>query len=141
MLLIPVPEQDETLEEAKRISRVEYEQLMHGVAPLPAAGMSVNNDDSRQDWETNLRDDLSRIEKEISDTQYKLHALQAEKDCVLKKLQEQRRRIAAAEEEVRERGQPIINYMDDFDWTPALRATMKRIFDINDFRLCQKGSV
>jgi ATP-dependent DNA helicase Q1 len=40
------------------------------------------------------------------------------------------------------RGKPRsgdIDYTEEFEWTPSLRATMKRVFDIQSFRLCQEG--
>ena len=36
----------------------------------------------------------------------------------------------------------LVNYMEqEFEWSKQLKLKLKRIFGIDDFRLCQKGSV
>ena len=69
----------------------------------------------------------------------KRRRLEKQRDDTAKKLREYRARVAAEQEEARERGVPTVDYMDDFEWTGALKATMREIFNIQDFRLCQKG--
>jgi ATP-dependent DNA helicase Q1 len=32
-----------------------------------------------------------------------------------------------------------IDYSEEFEWSASLRGTMKRVFGIQDFRLCQEG--
>lgn len=34
-----------------------------------------------------------------------------------------------------------IDYTEDFDWAGELKARMRNVFKIQDFRLCQKGYV
>ena len=128
-------DQVDELEEAKRISLLEYRTSASG---QPVAGSSHIVNGSSRGFETELQNELSRVETEIYNTRAKLDSLLTEKNEILKDLQEHRKSVAAAEEDARDR-EPAVNYMDDFDWTSALKTTMKRVFNINDFRLCQKG--
>ncbi|KAJ3539294.1 hypothetical protein NM688_g6382 [Phlebia brevispora] len=130
---------EKRLEEIERVSSMEYEHNKNARSFNAVAGPSRTKGAFHADGERSLQDELSRLENSISETQLKLQSLLAEKHRVTRKLQEHRNRTAAEEEAAREREQPTVNYMDDFDWTPALRTTMKRIFNIDDFRLCQKG--
>ena len=127
--------QEDSLQEVKRISLLEYERSINGQA---TAGPSNSMNGSSREYAEQLQKELSHLENEIYDAQTRLQSLLAKKSHVTKKLQEHRKQVAAAEEDARER-EPAVNYMDDFDWTPALSASMKRIFNIDSFRLCQKG--
>ena len=93
-----------------------------------------------REYEDQLQADLDRINRELDDVEGQRRRLERQRDDIAKKLREYRARVAAEQEEARERGVPTVDYMDDFEWTPALKATMRRIFSIPDFRLCQKGS-
>lgn len=124
------------------MSLYDYEQSQPRSAPIPTtngAGPSNANSAHRGNLEHELNQELSNVEKQIYDAQNKLRILSAQKDTILKKLHDHRKRVAADAEEAQYRGQPTINYMEDFEWTPALMAKMKRIFNIDNFRLCQKG--
>ena len=130
--------QERQLEEAKRMSRIDYSRKPPSA---PTAGPSKPSGLQHVGLEHELSDELSRVEESISEKQAELNSLVAQKERIVRMLQEYRKRVAADQEAAWERGQPTINYMDDFDWTSALKTTMKRIFNIDDFRLCQKGLV
>ena len=110
----------------------------NGAGPSSASENGPSN--LTREYQDQLQADLDRINHELDELDEQKRVLERQRDSTAKKLREYSARVAAEQEEARERGLPTVNYMDDFEWTPALKATMRRIFSIPDFRLCQKGS-
>lgn len=89
--------------------------------------------------------DLHTLDQEIEDAKAQRTAL----DALIRTLERQReeklqqiRSAQAVPGREPSKGKNVaasIDYTDEFDWTPALRAKMKSVFGFDSFRLCQEG--
>ncbi|KAI0634704.1 P-loop containing nucleoside triphosphate hydrolase protein [Trametes polyzona] len=87
---------------------------------------------------------LDTIERELRDAK----AQRAELDALIRALEGEKEEILRQMRSAQTRHSDIvkgkgvagrINYTEEFDWTPALRAKMKAVFGFDRFRLCQEG--
>ena len=122
--------------------------------PKPMAGPSTTNGAKRPSYlqKRELNGRLSSIESEIADVENNIAQLQtlrasliADRQQVLnelEKLDSHTRPFSsnAGSSKGKDRQQSdLIDYKEQFEWTPLLMATMKRVFNINNFRLCQEA--
>lgn len=103
--------------------------------------------------EADLTKTLDGLDSEITDVQRRIKELQA----LSKELTLERRKTAQLLEVVQQRssgGDPtgkgkgkaadrlgLLDYSQDFEWTPLLISKLKSVFKINNFRLCQEAYV
>ncbi|KAF9447006.1 ATP-dependent DNA helicase [Macrolepiota fuliginosa MF-IS2] len=91
--------------------------------------------------------DISGLKESIKSLSTQLHSKEDQKEGMLRMLQDLERvsepstlRSDAVGGKKGGRVQQGINYMDgNFDWMAGLKARMKSVFGISDFRLCQRG--
>ncbi len=84
---------------------------------------------------------IRSIEDQIRECQEIRATLLSDKTDVLRKLEATHRpapTLVPIKGKQRDDGTRV-DYNGDFDWTLALRTNLKKIFNIEDFRLCQKG--
>lgn len=118
------------------------------------AGPSTTNGAKQPSYlqKRELNGRLSSIESEIADVENNIAQLQtlrasliADRQQVLnelEKLDSHTRPFSsnAGSSKGKDRQQSdLIDYKEQFEWTPLLMATMKRVFNIDNFRLCQEA--
>lgn len=96
---------------------------------------------------TNTR--LSALDSEIKEIDEQMEQLKALRQHLLQEKQElmrQNNTISAqptenttANGKGKARASGTIDYTVEFDWDPQLKGTMKKVFGIVNFRLCQQG--
>jgi ATP-dependent DNA helicase Q1 len=95
-----------------------------------------------------LAQEISSIEASIADLQKIKAELLREQNIVKKELNEidSNRGGAIHKDSTNGQGKEVvirrgsqINYMDEFEWSGPLKVTMKSVFGIDNFRLCQEG--
>jgi ATP-dependent DNA helicase Q1 len=97
-----------------------------------------------------LKQDIASLDAEI--TSFRSEITQLEEQCKLRtedkrRLMQELKALDQHPETVsrdgghKGKGRAIegIDYTIDFDWSKELKAKMKKVFGINEFRLCQKG--
>lgn len=93
---------------------------------------------------------LSALEIEIKGVDEQIEQLKALRQNLLQERQEMMRENKAisnaqstgnttAGDKGKARASGTINYTMKFDWDPQLKGTMKKVFGITSFRLCQQG--
>jgi molybdopterin converting factor small subunit len=95
-----------------------------------------------------LETEIASVEEDISRLQALRQNLLAEKLEALRELQghSARPQVQAANKGADASGSgsgkgksKLINYAEEFEWSRGLKDKMKRVFGINNFRLCQEG--
>lgn len=123
------------------------------VAPVHAAGpsKSAKTPSYIQKHDVNTR--LSSLEVEIQGIDEQIKKLTALRGTLIAEkddLTRERNRMNLVQpsrglnDAVQTKGKSkaaTVDYTVDFDWSTQLQLTMKKVFSIGDFRLCQKGSV
>lgn len=118
-----------------------------------AAGPSKSLDEPSYLRKQTLNGQLSKIENEIRDIDQEIKDREAIRSDLLLEKAEIEKQIRT--EHLTRNGtdgatdrkgkgkarQEGINYMLEFDWSYELKARMKKVFGINNFRLCQQGCV
>lgn len=115
----------------------------------PTTWNAMPNNDVVRERQAELRAQVDAIEAEIHGYEVDIHTLQA---TIISKADDRRRALRELEQltlqsrggkgKGKDKGSVGIDYAsDDFDWTPGLKACMKRVFGIDGFRLCQQGCV
>jgi len=94
---------------------------------------------------------LKRLEvtqRDLADAELQIEKWNASRRLYSNEMKELKKEIAALDEQdQRQLGSSnamsdSINYLEqEFDWSRQLKSKLKRIFGIDDFRLCQKGYV
>ena len=105
----------------------------------------VNGDDFDR-TNAHIRSQIAQLDAEI--IAYRADISELENQILLREDQKRvlESQLAQANNRVdvngKGKGPSGINYQTaDFEWSDALRARMKAVFGINDFRLCQRGYV
>lgn len=84
--------------------------------------------------------EIASVDAEAAKLKQLRARLVADKAEVMRQIEHARsgRNTAAESSKGKAKG---VNYNDDYEWTPDLKARMQRVFGIKDFRLCQQGCV
>lgn len=120
-------------------------------APVSDSPKSMEKPSYLQKHDFNTR--LSSLEVEIQGIDEQIRKLTALKETLIAEkedLTQERNRISHVQpvqrlgEAVRTKGKnrleaATVDYSVSFDWSTQLQVTMKKVFNIADFRLCQKG--
>jgi ATP-dependent DNA helicase Q1 len=126
------------------LSREEYQS---NSTPVP----SRSADEPSYLRKHNLNGELSKIEREISDVDRSIEELRDLRSNLLQQKIEIETRLGEVQPTrndtsgaVDKKGkgkarQDEIDYMLEFDWSYELKARMKKVFKIDNFRLCQQG--
>jgi ATP-dependent DNA helicase Q1 len=143
------------MEQIVEQSRMEYNSSLKRDA---ASGSSRHGPSNRTQHEESsylrkfeLKQEIASLDAEIADIRRDVMQLEEQcklrakdKDGLMKELRALDQRQTSAQSDASKKGKGresygMIDYSADFDWSPELRLKMKRVFGINDFRLCQKG--
>ncbi|KAI0777314.1 P-loop containing nucleoside triphosphate hydrolase protein [Trametes elegans] len=151
--------EDAEQEEARRFEEDLETAMRLSLQDNGASRRSAPSSSRRPPQETSSHVPRGEVEKPAPDSQTALKRLdrelegykaeRAELDALIRKLEKERdgllREIKSAQatssfrvSKGKEKATSI-NYNEEFDWTPALRAKMKDVFKFDSFRLCQEG--
>lgn len=134
------------LAEILELSREEYQSN-------PVVGPSGSVDEPSYLRKQNLNGELNKIEREISDVVQNIKQLRdlhsdllQQKSKIEKQLGEVQPTPSGINGTTDKKGkgkakQDSIDYTLEFDWSYELKARMKKVFGIDNFRLCQQGCV
>lgn len=133
------------MEAILEMSRCDYHKDL-GIAETPK---ELAQPSYLQKHEMNAR--LSALESEIKGVDEQIEQLKALRHILLQEKQEimrQNKSISNAQSagssttadgKGKARAAGMIDYTIEFDWNPQLKGTMKKVFGIVSFRLCQQG--
>jgi len=132
------------LEAILEMSRFEYQKDL-GVAEAPKESEQPSY---LRKHEMNAR--LSALESEIKGVDEQIEQLKGLRQSLLQEKQEmmrQNKMLSSAQSagntavsgKGKARADRAIDYTIEFDWNHQLKGTMKKVFGITDFRLCQQG--
>jgi ATP-dependent DNA helicase Q1 len=146
--------------EILKLSREEYEFINRRDPNYPVAtgSKAVSSTPTRsvESESHRLNDRIAEIDRDISKCDQKIEELQtqralwaSERDQLLGKLRQLPLSIpsqslsSASSVNRKGKGKETENsidyHLEAFEWSRELKTTMKRVFNIDDFRLCQRG--
>jgi hypothetical protein len=136
-------------------SRMEYNSSLKRDAASgssrPGPSNQTQHEESSYLRKFELKQEIASLDAEIADIRRDIMQLEEQsklrakdKDGLIKELRALDQRQTSAQSDASKKGkgrasEGTIDYSADFDWSPELRLKMKRVFGIDDFRLCQKG--
>ena len=132
--------------EILELSREEYQSSS-------APGPSRSVDEPSYLRKQNLNGELNKIEREISDIDHDIRNLRDLRSDLLQQKVEIEKKLGEVQPtrydtngamDRKGKGkarQDGIDYTLEFDWSYELKARMKKVFRIDNFRLCQQGCV
>lgn len=132
------------MEAVLEMSRHEYHKDLGNAVPPKESGQPSYV----RKHEMNAR--LSALESEIKGVDEQIEQLKALRQNLLQEKQEIMRQNKTISNAVstgnttangkgKARATGTIDYTIEFDWDPQLKGTMKKVFGITGFRLCQQG--
>lgn len=109
-----------------------------------AAGPSTQHSNPpRDDLNSRLASinaDIRQVENDIANRQNYLAELLETRDATLNEIRSSRRTRVPDKGKAKQTTNTVDYMTESFEWSGQLQSRMKKVFGINDFRFCQKGS-
>ncbi|KAI0824919.1 P-loop containing nucleoside triphosphate hydrolase protein [Trametes gibbosa] len=137
--------EDEDLQRALQLSLQEANRIRSPSSSKRPSPSTRHQAADAQAGSTHSGKDLDALDQEIEEAKAQRASLDALIRTLEKEREEKLRQIRGAQLMPARnalKGKNVmetIDYMEDFDWSLALRAKMKSVFGFNSFRLCQEG--
>lgn len=133
------------------LERSRQDQHLNAAGPSRSSDINTNSEPAWAQKQT-LDRSLTSISIEINDVDQQIKDLQELRGTLVRKKKDIEKQLGDVQQtstrvgpvDRKGKGKAVqggIDYMKEMDWSDALKARMKNVFGIDNFRLCQQGCV